>query len=67
MDKKIVTLKSTKSLADNTLNAVKGKKLILVGEITQNEKLHFILENPEGIKVIMEASNCQIITNKKNK
>jgi len=65
MDKKIVTLKSTKSLADNTLKAVKGKKLILVSEITQNEKLHFILENPEGIRVIMEASNCQIITNKK--
>ena len=67
MEKKFVKLKNTNMLADNILTSVKGKKLFIVSEQKINTDNYYILENPEGIRVKIIQSNCEVITNKKNK
>jgi len=66
-NEKTVILKDTKMLVDNVLAAVKDKKLILVEEISEGSEVIYVLENPEGIRVLIPKENCEILTNKKEK
>ena len=66
-NEKTVILKDTKMLTDNVLAAIKDKKLILVEEISEGSEVIYVLENPEGIRVLIPKENCEILTNKKEK